>query len=834
MQAAQFRRFLQRRQLSGTCVPTFSHLPFEYAEEGESLAFASYRQQEPEGSLSGNVWATDDLVEHLCAETARRYVLIADLLGQRLGAAGLEAPSPTADLATAMLNVATCLCRRPPPWSEELVQAEIEHHVPALAAGTTCSVAAVPIPWLLNSLRRSWNRMYFAMGRELKRSSVCMVENRSKMLYPVLRERFLDWCLSRIQGTGLHVNAHRHPEVAGAELAAVLCESLMCPRGSDLNPFGRKVGKHTAVAELCELLHCAPGPLLTELVRLETRAPHPLLWPASMPELVHMLGVAVPVRPDLPSLAEELAANCAVRRSGVVRTLQLAFRSQRGLRYSDFPRSARGTYMVSAVMAVISKELEQTFLHRSRAHSALKADKVKVLLTELWPAISERIVTLFHGGDDVDLPEPPAGPSVNETIRRAVHASSKDMVRTDSDPSRGHYQFLESVQISLEPVAKLAAGMPPECRSSKRGSGRSPITCQCRFERLYRHGGDLVRAVCAGTLYVDDTPMGCDHAPRALGELEGDASSIRFAFAAPSPLTLFGLLDGSPQDAIRITAFALIWNASLATRMSMSALSAVAPVGAAGRMQCCCCIEDGPGSWSECAEHPLCLRCALVRVESALVDALLYVGPFNLASLEACCMPGCPCGGVSLDSLRPWLASEMRAVLYLVRNRGSSRGDIRCYACGQEAEDFDGVVSTCKACGSRSCLRCCRRAHPGVLCSVSVAGQEGPNPQEILSLIKKQACPGCGMHTVKDHGCNHMVCPCSEHWCWLCGRTVNRLDPSSHFSDTVGGDAASMCVQMVGSRQDSDQERSRMLRALDALPDVPLPAKEKCYAMLMA
>ena len=30
-------------------------------------------------------------------------------------------------------------------------------------------------------------------------------------------------------------------------------------------------------------------------------------------------------------------------------------------------------------------------------------------------------------------------------------------------------------------------------------------------------------------------------------------------------------------------------------------------------------------------------------------------------------------------------------------------------------------------------------------------------------------CPGCGIHTEKSSGCDHITCPCGEHWCWKCG-----------------------------------------------------------------
>jgi hypothetical protein len=42
-------------------------------------------------------------------------------------------------------------------------------------------------------------------------------------------------------------------------------------------------------------------------------------------------------------------------------------------------------------------------------------------------------------------------------------------------------------------------------------------------------------------------------------------------------------------------------------------------------------------------------------------------------------------------------------------------------------------------------------------------------------------CPGCGILTEKNGGCNHMTCPqCKQEWCWICGDGID--DVGAHFS----------------------------------------------------
>jgi hypothetical protein len=55
----------------------------------------------------------------------------------------------------------------------------------------------------------------------------------------------------------------------------------------------------------------------------------------------------------------------------------------------------------------------------------------------------------------------------------------------------------------------------------------------------------------------------------------------------------------------------------------------------------------------------------------------------------------------------------------------------------------------------------------------------------VIDAMKK--CPGCLTGTDWIGGCNHMTCPCGQHWCWLCqGRIDGLTGISAHYNDPGG------------------------------------------------
>jgi hypothetical protein len=105
-------------------------------------------------------------------------------------------------------------------------------------------------------------------------------------------------------------------------------------------------------------------------------------------------------------------------------------------------------------------------------------------------------------------------------------------------------------------------------------------------------------------------------------------------------------------------------------------------------------------------------------------------------------------------------------------------------------------------------------------------------PEEVLSSVKKQACPGCKLAVIKDTGCNHMTCVCGFAWCWACGDSINPLNPAEHYRDAVGGTRTASCSQFYSERSAEQVEAARMKRVLAARADIPEDLKRHCYSQI--
>ncbi|KZP28556.1 hypothetical protein FIBSPDRAFT_1039652 [Athelia psychrophila] len=49
------------------------------------------------------------------------------------------------------------------------------------------------------------------------------------------------------------------------------------------------------------------------------------------------------------------------------------------------------------------------------------------------------------------------------------------------------------------------------------------------------------------------------------------------------------------------------------------------------------------------------------------------------------------------------------------------------------------------------------------------------------------ACPQCGVLVEKSHGCNHIECPCGQHFCHVCGRGTAESEIYDHMAREHGG-----------------------------------------------
>ncbi|CAG8662918.1 28071_t:CDS:2 [Dentiscutata erythropus] len=87
---------------------------------------------------------------------------------------------------------------------------------------------------------------------------------------------------------------------------------------------------------------------------------------------------------------------------------------------------------------------------------------------------------------------------------------------------------------------------------------------------------------------------------------------------------------------------------------------------------------------------------------------------------------------------------------------------------------------TCPKCGSKACFTHDVPWHEGLTCSEY--DQRKNNEQEVAThnyLLKEtKPCPNCGVHIVKNGGCDHMTCKmpeCKYEFCWICLADYNRI-----------------------------------------------------------
>lgn len=58
-----------------------------------------------------------------------------------------------------------------------------------------------------------------------------------------------------------------------------------------------------------------------------------------------------------------------------------------------------------------------------------------------------------------------------------------------------------------------------------------------------------------------------------------------------------------------------------------------------------------------------------------------------------------------------------------------------------------------------------------------------PGEQKEIDAGNLQICPRCDRRTQRIDGCNHITCPCGEHFCWLCGVGWPAAEGYRHFHE---------------------------------------------------
>lgn len=120
-------------------------------------------------------------------------------------------------------------------------------------------------------------------------------------------------------------------------------------------------------------------------------------------------------------------------------------------------------------------------------------------------------------------------------------------------------------------------------------------------------------------------------------------------------------------------------------------------------------------------------------------------------------------------------------------------------------------LQICSRCTFAFCRICAHGWH-GDLVICRSPGAE-PTPEELASEAYLRdhttPCPQCNSPVLKSHGCNHMICKCLTHFCFLCSSYLPPKEPFRHFN-TRG----SICYMRLWEGEAGDGEHVRFVPSL--------------------
>ncbi|KAL0632520.1 hypothetical protein Q9L58_008576 [Maublancomyces gigas] len=118
-------------------------------------------------------------------------------------------------------------------------------------------------------------------------------------------------------------------------------------------------------------------------------------------------------------------------------------------------------------------------------------------------------------------------------------------------------------------------------------------------------------------------------------------------------------------------------------------------------------------------------------------------------------------------------------------------------------------LQICSRCTFAFCRVCAQGWHGDFqICRSSNAE---PTPAELASeaYLREHTtpCPQCTSPVLKSHGCNHMICKCQTHFCFLCSSYLPPGEPFKHYNTRGTG-----CYMRLWEGEGGDGEHVRMIR----------------------
>ncbi|CAH8281561.1 unnamed protein product [Eruca vesicaria subsp. sativa] len=189
-------------------------------------------------------------------------------------------------------------------------------------------------------------------------------------------------------------------------------------------------------------------------------------------------------------------------------------------------------------------------------------------------------------------------------------------------------------------------------------------------------------------------------------------------------------------------------------------------------VECPICLSEVEDGYSlEGCSHLFCKACLLEQLEASMRNFDAF--PIICSHIDC----GAP---IVVADMRALLSQEKLEELFrasLASFVTTSDGKFRfcstadCPSIYRVAGPRDsGEPFVCGACNSETCTRCHLEYHPYITCERYKLFKEDPDMslKDWAKGKNVKQCPVCKSTIEKSEGCNHLLCRCGKHICWVC------------------------------------------------------------------